>query len=127
MATVAKRPAPPAGLGVAGRRLWNGVLREYGLTAADLEVLRQACVKADILAALAKQIQKDGPLVVDRFGEIRSNPALVEFRQLSNTYAKELASIRVIGEADDDADRPQRRVGYRGFQTGLHAVEEEAG
>ncbi len=130
-------PQPPPGTGPAGKRLWREVLKEFELSGADLEVLRDAVVLSDQIEALLPMIGavpmtgpdgrpvKMGPLIKGPDGQPRANPALVQFRLLSAARTKLLAALQVVGEAPDqvhDPGRPQKRSGYRGFH-GLRAVE----
>lgn len=123
---MSRAPRPPAAAREAGRRLWRAVLGEYELTGADLEVLRQAVLVADELAALETMVRASGPLIRDRDGLPVPNPASVQHRLLSITYGRLLACIQVVGDVADQHDpaRPQRRSGFRGTYTGgLRAVE----
>jgi hypothetical protein len=127
-------PQPPPGTGPAGKRLWREVLKEFELSGADLEVLRDAVVMSDQMAALIPMFShvptRDGklleqPLIKGPDGQPRVNPALVQFRLLSAARAKLLAALQVVGEAPDqvhDPGRPQKRSGFRGYQQ-LRAVE----
>jgi hypothetical protein len=116
-------PAPPKGTGAAGRRLWREVNADFELSGADLEVLRDAVTIADRIEAL-KPMLALGPFMKGSDGLPRANPAMVQERLLMNLKAKQLAAIRVIGDVgEDEHDRPQRRVGFKGVYGGkLRAV-----
>lgn len=119
-------PRPPADAGEAGRRLWKAVTSEYSLTGADLELLREAVLIADELDGLRALVRASGPLIRDRNGEPRGNPAAIQHRLLAISYARLLAAIQVVGDVADehDSSRPQRRSGVRGVYAGqLRAVE----
>src|SRR6266545_3137037 len=93
-----KAPKAPAGLRVAGRRLWTAITEEY---------LR------DELEGI---VRRDGPLIDTPQGQ-RAHPAAVELRQQRITLARLLAALRMpAGEEDDQPTgrRPQRRTGARG-------------
>src|SRR6266436_748566 len=90
-------PAPPKGLGPAGRRLWRSVCAEFELSGGDAEVLRHACVTADQLEAL-EPMRRLGPFMKSADGQPKVNPAYVEHRHQSLVLTRLLASIQVIGE-----------------------------
>jgi hypothetical protein len=99
-------PKRPDGLGQAGLRLWDAVLRRYELAEHEALLLEQACRAADRLEALAAMVEADGLLV-----EGRSHPALVESRAQQITLARLLAALRV---PDDDTGQPPQRRSVRG-------------
>ena len=49
---------PPSGLKAPGRRLWLSVVGKYVLTAAEVEMLGQACRTADELDRLERAVRK---------------------------------------------------------------------
>ena len=57
-------------------------------------------------------LDADGVLVPTVAGQ-KPNPALVESRQQAIALARVLAALR-MPSGDEDASRPQRRVGVRG-------------
>jgi hypothetical protein len=85
----------PAGLGVAGRRLWRSVLRDFDLAEHERLLLAQAAHVADVCALLQVQVDADGPLSVSRLGERRSHPALVELRAQRLLLARLIVALRV--------------------------------
>lgn len=112
---MSRLPAPPPGSGAVGKRLWRAVNQDYDLSGADLEILEHAVTIADDIDALAPML-KLGPFMKDpNTGMPRVNPALVQKRQLVIVMTRLLAAIRVVGDAaEDEHDRPQRRVGFKG-------------
>ena len=110
-------PRAPAGLTAAARRLWAEVLGSYELEEHELGLLREMARTQTLLDQLDRVVRRDGPLTVDRFGETRTHPALVEARQLRIAYARLSAALRLpAGEEGDQqaTRRPQRRSGARG-------------
>jgi hypothetical protein len=101
------------------------VLGEYGLSGGDLEILRAAVVTVDQMAALEPLILAGGPLIRDKDGHPVANPASQQYRLLSITLGRLLASIRVIGDVaeGETGTRLQHRSGFRGPYSGLRAVE----
>jgi hypothetical protein len=45
---------------------------------------------------------------------MKTNPAIVEFRQQAVTLAKCMASLRIPADVEDSQRLPQQRVGIRG-------------
>jgi hypothetical protein len=121
---MSRLPAPPPGSGVAGKRHWRALNEDYELSGADLEVARDIVTIADQIEAL-KPMMALGAFVKGSDGQPRANPALVQYRHLVMLKARLLAAIRVIGDtAEDEHDRPQRRVGFKGTYPGkLKAVK----
>jgi hypothetical protein len=122
---MSNQPQPPKGTGPAGRRPWRSVNENYELSGADLEILKHAASIADDIAGLEPML-KLGPFLKDpNTGLPRANPALVQKRQLVIVLARLLSAIRVVGDAaEDEHDRPQRRVGFKGTYGGtLKAVK----
>jgi hypothetical protein len=118
-------PAPPRELDKAGRETWRAILAEYELTGADLLVVRQICVMADQLEQLRPLLAAGWFFKDPNTGLPRVNPAYQQYRLLTDSMGKKMASIRIIGDvAGDDSGRPQKHSGFRGFQNGqLRAVK----
>jgi hypothetical protein len=111
--TTAKVPKPPAGLAVAGRKLWASVTDLYDLEVHEELLLLQAARCADQLDRLAVEAASGPPTVVNFRGDQVANPALTEGRQQAIVLSRLLASLRLpAGEEYDQ--RPQRRGGSRG-------------
>jgi hypothetical protein len=108
-----KVPAVPPGTKASGRRLWRAVLAAYELDEHETALLREAVRTVDQLDDLAAIVERDGPIVEGTNGP-RAHPALVESRQLRIALARVLAALR-LPSGDEDAGRPQRRVGVRGI------------
>ncbi len=106
----------PAGLGAAGRRLWQSVVDDFDLEEHELVLLVQAVRTVDLLEELDKRVRADGALHDSPQG-LRAHPAAVEGRQQRIALARLLAALRLPSgeEGDQQAGaRPQRRVGARG-------------
>lgn len=104
----------PAGSKAAGRRLWRAILEKYELEEHELELLRQACRTADLCAELQVVIDRDGPMVANRFREMVPHPAVIELRQQRVVLARLIAALRVPDDSAGAGARPQRRGGARG-------------
>jgi hypothetical protein len=115
-------PAAPSGLGKAGRRAWRAINEDYELSGADLLVVEQICVEADQAEQLKPLLAMGWFRKDPNTGLPRVNPAYQQHRLLTDSMAKKMASIRIIGNvAEDEQGRPQKRSGFHGFQ--LRAVE----
>jgi hypothetical protein len=108
-------PSVPAGLGIAGARLWSHVMGDYELEEHETRLLLEMCRTADMLDLLAGVVADEGA-IDPRTG--RAHPALVESRQLRIAFARLSAALRLPAGDENDrqqgARRPQRRVGARG-------------
>lgn len=111
-----KIPPAPTGSGKRGRALWRSVLADFDLDQHELVLLTEAVRSVDTLDQLQAAVDRDGPMVEDRFGQLRPHPAAVEARQLRLVLARLLAALRVPDgvEGDESKNRRQRRVGARG-------------
>ena len=106
-------PRAPKGTGPSGRRLWSWAVEEFVFDPHELALLTQAVRIVDHLDALTEAVDRDG-VEVDTLAGRKPNPALVESRQQSIALARVLAALR-MPSGDEDASRPQRRVGVRGI------------
>jgi hypothetical protein len=110
-------PAPPAGTGVNGGKLWRDVLGRYELEQHELALLREMVRTTDLLDKLAGIIRREGLMVEGAHGGTKPHPALTESRQQKIALARLTAALRLpAGDENDQAAgrRPQRRVGVRG-------------
>jgi hypothetical protein len=78
---VTTQPKPPTGLRPPGRKLWTAVAARYVLTAAETEMLGQACRTADELDRLEKAVRALPELTTTgSTGQIKPHPLLAEVR-----------------------------------------------
>lgn len=106
---------PPAGSGVAGRKLWRAVLSKYELEDHEAALLERACRVADSCALLQAVVDRDGPMGVNRFGDAVAHPALVELRMQSIVFARLVAALRVpLGLTEAGQGRGEQHGGLRG-------------
>jgi hypothetical protein len=72
---------PPTGLRAPGRRLWVSVAEKYVLTAAELEMLGQACRTCDELDRLERAVRALQELTTTgSTGQLKPHPLLSEVR-----------------------------------------------
>jgi hypothetical protein len=96
-----KIPAAPAGTGPAGRRLWRSVVARFELDEHEMVLLRQAVQVVDSCARLQAIVEEQGEIVQDRFGQPKTNPALVELRSERALLARLIVALRVpIGDQE---------------------------
>lgn len=70
-------PSPPCHLDASGLALWRAIMLEYAVDdAGGLELLRQACLAADMAERCRGEIDKDGPVLRLESGVIKDHPAL---------------------------------------------------
>jgi len=67
---------PPAGLKVAGKRLWRDVLAEFVPNAAELALLEQLCLTVDELAEMKADLSEMGLVVMGSRNQPRTNPLI---------------------------------------------------
>ena len=106
--STSKRPAAPAGVGAAARRLWNQVLERYDLDEHERALLAETVRTVDVLERLDAVVRREGVTLEDG----KPHPAIVEQRQMRITLARLVTALRLPEDAVADG-RPQRR-GVRG-------------
>ena len=88
-------PKPPTTLSRASKVLWRSLQAEYGIIdAGGLAVLQQACEALDRLRQAQAAILKDGPVVVDRFGQQKPHVMLATERDSRSAF---MAAIKHLG------------------------------
>lgn len=100
-----KKPAPPAGLGRAGKALWNGIATQVAgdglmLDARDLRLLRDAAMTADDLDVIEKALIKAPALVAGSTGQLRAQPLLDEARKARSLIATLLRQVNLSDESE---------------------------
>ena len=112
-------PELPEALGPSGRSLWDDVTSRFGLDQHELRLLVQAARLADMLDTLQLVVEREGPMISSG-DRSRVHPAQVEIRQLSLTFARCLAALRLPADEGDlrTSLRPPRGVYQRAVGTG---------
>lgn len=98
MSAAVRKARPPAGLGEAGRAVWNkvaGQVAEDGLVldARDLRLLREAAVTADELDRLELALAEAPTTVPGSMGQVRVQPLFDEVRKTRALFARLLSQI----------------------------------
>jgi hypothetical protein len=112
--TTAKAPKAPAGLAVAGQKLWRSVTDLYDLEVYEELLLLQGCRCADQLDRLAAEAALGSVTVTNYKGDQVAHPALTEGRQQAIMLSRLLASLRLPSGEEFGDVRPQRQGGSRG-------------
>jgi P27 family predicted phage terminase small subunit len=89
---------PPAHLSARSRKLWGDVFAAFEFEPVDLERLRLACEALDRCEQARAIIDKEGPIVRDRFGQSRSHPAVAIERDARIAALRGLRELGVEGE-----------------------------
>ena len=87
----------PEAVTLTGDRLvlWKKIRTKYDLDPAAEALLRIGCEAAERAAQMAAQVTRDGATFVDRFGQVRANPAAqleVNFQGLAERTLSKLAA-----------------------------------
>lgn len=107
----------PAGLGPAGRKLWQAITGEFELAEHELAQLEEAARTRDLLGRLRDELDAS-PVMLESSQGMRLHPAVAELRQQRLTLARLLATLGVPGLEEDSL--PASR-GVRGVYTGGRA------
>lgn len=100
-----KKAKPPAGLGTAGKQLWDSVAVQVAddgllLDARDLRLLRDAARTADDLATIETELKTAPALVAGSTGQMRAQPLLDEARKGRSLIASLLKQMNLSDEAE---------------------------
>jgi hypothetical protein len=107
-------PKPPAGLRAPGKRLWVAVVNKYVLTAAEVEMLGQACRTADELDRLERAVRALPELTVQgSMGQIRPHPLLAEVRAHRLLLERLTSALCLPNEDEEVGPTPGQKHGRR--------------
>jgi P27 family predicted phage terminase small subunit len=92
---------PPKDLSLEGKRLWAQIREQYEITdSTGLHYLTTGCRHFDRMRAAQAILKRDGPVVTDRFGELRQHPAAVVERDASGAMIRAFKALNLdIGKA----------------------------
>ena len=107
MTAKTKTPRPPASLGEAGRKYWRTVCETFILEGHHVDILRSACEQLDRANSARAEIQSNGVVVLDRFGQPKASPAVEIERQAHSTFLK-LARELGLDVAPPESRGPRR-------------------
>ena len=108
---------PPSGLKASGKRLWLSVVGKYVLTAAEVEMLGQACRTADELDRLEKAVRALPELTTTgSTGKLKPHPLLAEVRA-HRLLLERLTSALCLPNEDEETGRsPGQKHGPRAIR-----------
>src|SRR6476659_6091373 len=109
-------PAPPPGLGAAGRRLWSAVVDDFELAEHETVLLEQICHTIDAISALQQRLN-DADVLDERYNG-RVHPALPELRAQRLALGRLLGALNIPGLQAEG--KPKRRRDQ--WPNGLKAV-----
>jgi phage terminase small subunit len=92
----------PSGLSKAAQAWWRAVADEYDLLPGDIHLVEGICRSLDTIAECRKATKRDGVTVLDRHGQVRVHPLLIEERLQRELIRRALATLRF--EAPDLAE-----------------------
>lgn len=106
MANAKKRA--PAGLGPAGRALWNDVLKTYTLRVDEERILADACFERDLISRLEREMKTAETIVKGSMGQPTINPMISELRQHRGTFARLMGQLKLPDDAQQTS-QPETR------------------
>ncbi len=101
---------PPSDLSKTSRALWKAIVSEYGLEdPAGLKILEVGLQALDRAQRCREQIDRDGELVADRFGQKKPHPLLPAER---DSRAQFMAAMKALNlDLEPLQDGPGRPAG----------------
>jgi hypothetical protein len=101
---------PPNGMRASGKRLWMSVAEKYVLTAAEVEMLGQACRTADELDKLERAVRALPELTVQgSMGQPKPHPLLAEVRAHRLLLERLTTALALPDEDQEVGLRPGQR------------------
>ncbi|NQU20945.1 MAG: P27 family phage terminase small subunit [Candidatus Nealsonbacteria bacterium] len=108
-----RAPAPPVKWSKTAKRFWLDVHKQFVLEEPQhVELLRAACQQLDRADAARAVVDKGGVVLLDRFKQVKPNPAVDMERQAH------LAFLRLARELGLDVELPGETRGHRRAGTG---------
>ena len=108
---------PPSGLRAPGRRLRRSVVGKYVLTAAEVEMLGQACRTADELDRLERAVRALPELTTTgSTGQLKPHPLLAEVRAHRQLLERLTTALSLPDEDQEVGLRPGQKHGRRAIQ-----------
>ena len=108
-------PTPPAHLSPEAKRWWGEVVRSYELEPHHLKLLALAAETWDRAQEARRRIAEDGTYVLDRWGCVKSHPAVNVERDAKTTFARLVRELALdVSEPGDT--RPPAIGGNAGLR-----------
>jgi P27 family predicted phage terminase small subunit len=103
-----EQPKAPADLSKEGKNLWSQVRSDYRiLDATGLTFLSTACRHFDRLRAAQRILKRDGPVINDRFGILKTHPAAIVERDSSASMIRALKALNLDVTVGAPVGRPE--------------------
>jgi hypothetical protein len=119
---------PPSGLRTPGKRLWLSVIGRYVLTAAEQELLGQACRTADEVDRLEKAVRQLPELTVrGSSGQPKGHPLLAEVRAHRVLLERLTSALNLPDDAEEVGARAGTRHARKAAQARWSRVPTKAG
>jgi hypothetical protein len=83
----------PDGLSARSRRIWKAVNTDWDLLEHEQATLEEALRALDRSAEARKAVDRDGPLIRDRYAQPRAHPGLVIERDHRNLYLRAMREL----------------------------------
>lgn len=101
-------PKAPSHLSTEAKRWWRQPQGEYDLSDKAARLLLQTALEAfDRMREAQRQLDEDGPVVVDRFGQRKAHPATVTERDARSAMLTALNKLNLdIEPLNDGPGRP---------------------
>lgn len=103
-------PKAPAGLKLAGRRLWRSIVVDYQLEPFHLAILKTACECVDRIEEARAAVEAEGLTIEGRFGA-KAHPALAVERDSRVALLRALRELSLDTATAESYARPPRIVG----------------
>lgn len=97
---------PPAGCNAEAAKLWRATVHQFVLEPPALVVLGSICEALTLKRKAQRHVTTHGPLVKDRFGQWRANPALAIIRDADSAMARGFRSLKLDLEPVGPIGRP---------------------
>ncbi len=101
-----KKMRAPRHLSTPSRTWWESVVSSYELEPHHIRLLTHAAESWDRAAEARKLVDKEGIVILDRFGQQKEHPATRIERDSRLTFAKLLRELALDVEAPDAARPP---------------------
>lgn len=103
-----KTKTPPRHLSASARAWWKKLTADYEIGDAAGELLLTTALEAfDRLQEARKAINRDGAVVKDRFGQLRSHPAVTVERDARSGMVTALRALRLEVALEAEPVRPR--------------------
>jgi hypothetical protein len=105
------RPAPPGHLSKDARKLFDSIVESYGFTSDEtdaLATLTLALEAWDGAGIARRRLKRDGRYVEDRFGQLKTHPAVVDHRDCLATWTRLLGQLGIPDPGDEEQGKDRR-------------------